>query len=104
MLYSYKAKLSAERKWEVREQEAEVEAEERSHNLQVQLDSTIHEIELAFHAADVTSGLEVLPRDAFIRCLKEPRAGLPRTEINMILSRMPGGKNVSDTTGITSYK
>ena len=105
MLYSFKARLSAERKWEMREQEAEARAEERSHNLQVQLDSTIHEIELAFHAADVTSGLEVLPRDAFIQCLKVPTARLPRTEINMILSRMPGGKNPSDAAGgTTSYK
>ena len=61
-------------------------AEQQSHNLQVQLDSTIHEIELAFHAEDTTGGLEVLPREAFIKCLRTPQAGLSRAETHMVLA------------------
>lgn len=114
MLYSHKAKIHAARKWLSREKEAEALAEQQSHNLQVQLDSTIHEIELAFHAEDTTGGLEVLPREAFIKCLRTPRpgrpqAGLSRAETHMVLARMrPRRKSIEPPeeakSDLTDYK
>jgi len=99
MLYSFKAKTSALRKWRVREREAEVKAEGLMHSIQGQLDSVVHEMDLSFHAADQSGGMKVLPAETFQRCLEDPRVGLPKQEVCMILSRMR-----PDKSGFVSYK
>ena len=99
MLYAYKAKQSALKKWNMRDQQAEDQAENLFHERQGQLDSITHEIELAFHNIDVSNGLETLPYESFVQCLKQSSSKLLPGEVNMIVTRMP-----ADSKGNVSYK
>lgn len=89
MLYSYKAKAAALRKYKAREKQAYEKSLSLMHAQQGQLDSCVHELELLFQSKDFSGGLVVLDKNVVEECLRDPRGGLTRQEINLILARMP---------------